>query len=756
MRSAIKFLPSVNAVLITCLTIIITVLLYLWQPPILDFIELKTYDLRFVYRGVQPITGKVVLALIDEKSLDEEGRWPWPRSKIARLIDVLSSQGAKVIGFDMGFFEPDENSELKLIRQLGRTIKSIGVDSKPLNAFIASRQKNADNDLALADAMKRSAADSIAGYFFHFSESDLEKKLTPPEIDARLGLLRKSKYPLVIFDRNPSKHQTSQIVQALAPESNIDVISHAASDAGFFHVTPSRDGGIRKMPLIIQCGQDLFPHLAIMCAWHYLGKPVLMVKMAANGVSGIQIGDRVVPTDESGQLLIDYLGPPKTIPHISISDILNGRTDNGAFRNKIVLVGATAMGTYDLRNTPFSPKFPGVEIHATVIENILKEKFMTRPEWSRVFDLAAIVLLGILAGTVLSRVSALKGLLVVLVLFSAHIAVAYWLFAAYGVWLNIVYPLLTLGAAYIGITAYRYMTVERERRKIKGAFRQYVAPLVIERMLEAPDRLQLGGEEKVLTVLFSDLERFTSYSEKYTPHEMTSFLSQYFELMTEQVFRFQGTLKEYVGDELMAIFGAPLEHPDHAHRACAVALAMQARRRELRKSWAQSGRPLLRARTGINSGPMLVGNLGCRYRFAYGALGDQVNLASRLEGLNKFYGTSILIGENTARLVGDSFALREVDKVRVVGKQQCINIFELVAAADTVLPADTHRVLKLYAEGYEAYCARNWDEAVKAFDACLALHPEDGPSRTMIGRSREYRHIPPPDDWDCVYEATSK
>ena len=257
-------------------------------------------------------------------------------------------------------------------------------------------------------------------------------------------------------------------------------------------------------------------------------------------------------------------------------------------------------------------------------------------------------------------------------------------------------------------------------------------------------------------MLFSDIAGFTTYSERYSPSEMIDILSDYYGIMTEQIFIYQGTLKEYVGDEIMAFFGAPLEQTDHAQLACRAAIAMREQRQALRAEWAKIGRPLLTARTGINSGPMLVGNLGSRYRFAYGVLGDQVNLGSRLEGLNKIYGTEILIGENTANLVKDDFILREVDSVRVVGRKQCVRVFELVARSSAALPKEQEQAFKDYADGYAAYCEQHWDEALGLFDSSLEIWPEDGPSKTMAERCRIYRESPPPEGWDCVYEPETK
>lgn len=757
MKQFFKRLTSIfyfNPASITFTVIFLVVTLFLSGNPILDMIELKTYDLRFRSRGqLQPST-PVVMALIDEKSLDEEGRWPWPRSKIATLVNILSEDGVKVIGFDIGFLEPDANSQLSIIHRFRQEIDALDINNPKLDAFIKEHETNADNDLTLAKALKNSSAAIVLGYFFHMSKDEPDFRIEPSHIDRQIEHISASKYPLVIY--KDKDLDIDPFIKAYAPESNLEIFSRSAASSGYYSVRSDQDGVVRWMPLVIQCGEDLFPPLSVLCTWHYLDKPQLMVRVARYGVEGIQLGERFIPTDENGELLVNFLGPPKTFAHISISDILRGRISAGTFKDKIVLVGATAMGTHDLRSTPVSPLYPGIEIHATVIDNILTQDFITRPNWSKIFDLLAIISLGALTGTALPRMSAFKGLCFAIILFALHIFVARWLFIYYRAWLNMVFPLLVLSLNYTALTAYYYITEEKERKRIKGTFRQYVAPLVIEELLKVPDRLKLGGEEKVLTVLFSDIAGFTTYSERYTPSEMIDILSDYYGIMTEQIFICQGTLKEYVGDEIMAFFGAPLEQVDHAQRACRAAIAMREQRLALRTEWAKIGRPLLTARTGINSGPMLVGNLGSRYRFAYGVLGDQVNLGSRLEGLNKIYGTEILIGENTANLVRDDFLLREVDSVRVVGRQQCVRVYELVAGAGAALPKDQEQVLKNYAAGYEAYCGQHWDDALGLFGCCLEIRPNDGPSKTMAERCRFYRDSPPPEGWDCVYEPGTK
>jgi adenylate cyclase len=734
--------------------VLAVLVLYGLRIPILDLIELRSYDLRFVSRGPLPPSPAVALAVIDEKSLDAEGRWPWPRAKFARLIDALSTDGAKVIGLDVIFSEPDENSQVALLDRLAGQLDALAIADPRLRRFVAESRFEADNDVALVKAIRRSSAAVVLGYFFHMDTSRLEgHPIDEREGARRLRRIAGSRYPRI--RQAGGARAEALLIRAHAPEINLDIFSEAAASSGFFSLQSDPDGVLRSIPLVIRAGEDLYPPLGLLSAWHYLDRPSLTVDIGTHGVEGVEIGDRFAPTDEAGRLLVNYLGPPRTFPHFSVTDILRGDVPKGTFKDRIVLVGATAIATYDLRNTPFSPVYPGLEIHATVVDNILTGRFMARPEWARVFDLVAIVALGTLTGLVVARRSPLVGTFVAAALFAAHVALARWLFVRGQLWLNIVYPLLALVVVYVALTVYYYLTEQRERKRIKGTFKQYVAEVVVEEMTQDPSRLRLGGEEKVLTVLFSDLEGFTTFSERYTPNEMTQMLSEYFDRVTEQVFLHRGTLKEYVGDELLAFFGAPIAEPQHAHRACEAALAMREQTHRLASEWAAIGRPRLRARTGINSGPMVVGNLGSKYRFAYGVVGDQVNLGSRLEGLNKVYGTEIIIGENTAQLVGSAFRLRELDLVRVLGRAQAVRIYELIAAADAPLAPGHEQALVVYAEALAAYRTGAWGEALALFRHVETLRPQDGASAVLAHRCLEHA-ANPPKTWDGVFEQQFK
>ncbi len=753
-RSVSRRLLFLSSAAITAAVIALVATLDATSNPLLDLIELNWLDIRFQVRCPLPPGPAVVVAAVDEKSLAAEGHWPWRRSRIAALVDSLSRDGAKVIAFDVTFPEPDDNARLELVDQLAGKIESLAIDSPPLAEFIREQRSDADTDRTLVNALRRSSAAIVLGYFFHTSAEAVGYELKQETIDQRLGGIASSKYPAIIFRGESTA--ALRLIKAYAAQTSLPMFNAAAASTGHFTVISDADGAVRWVPLIIQAGDESFPPLALLSAWHFLGQPQLAIRAGKDGVEGVHLGERFLPTDERGQLLVNYRGPPGTFPYFSASDILSGKLPSGTFKDKIVLVGATAVGIGDIRTTPFGQVFPGPEVHATVIDNILVGDFAARPHLWRALDLVMIVVLGVATGVALPRMSALSGFMFAGSLAAVYVVAAYWLFVIARLWLNMVYPLATVALCYTGLTVYRYLTEERERKRIKETFKHYVSADVIEDVLADPDRLKLGGQEKVLSVMFSDLVGFTSYSEQYPPSEIISILSDYYDRMTEQVFEHRGTLTNYNGDELMAIFGAPVEQVDHPHRACASALAMLAARDKLAAEWTKLGRPHLRARTGINTGPMLVGNVGSRYRFAYTVLGDSVNLASRLEQLNRVYGTQIMIGEHTAKLVETAFVMRRVDRVRVKGRKQALDIYELIGPIDTEIPTAQRQMLDRYATAFDAYRARSWGDASALFEQCLALCPEDGPSLVMAERCRIYHAEPSPTEWDGAFEHLTK
>ena len=751
MNKTVRSLTTINPLSITIYLTLLIVVVFFIGPSFLEVVELKTLDLRFKSRGFMQANDAIVLAVIDEKSLDEEGRWPWPRSKIARLVDYLSDDEAKVIGFDIGFLEPDENN-LSFIQQLESKLGSLRLNNKELERFLSESKMLADNDRILAHSIKQSKAKVILGYFLHMDQKSLGYEIESQVIDNRIAQISISKYPVVQFPEEDAN--IALLIDAYSPEVNIPILNQSADSSGYFNMIPDLDGAVRWIPLMIKCKQEILSPLSIQCVWHYLDRPPLILKMASYGVQGIQMGDTFIPTDETGQMMINYLGPPKTFTHYPITDIINNRIPKGTFKNKMVLVGTTALGIYDMRNTPFSLVYPGLEVHATIIDNTLAQNFLIRPDWIKILDVLAIILMGVVTGLIIPRLNAVKGILFAICLFIAHILLSRLFFVNYGLWFNITYPLAALIVLYVSHTIYKYVTEERERKKIKGAFTYYVSSSVVNEMLKHPEKLKLGGERKELTVLFSDIKGFTTIAEGLTPEELVNLLNEYLTVMTDVVFKYDGTLDKYIGDAIMAVYGAPLDLPDHPFKACRSALEMIKELQKLNEKWIGEGRQAFDIRIGINTGPMMVGNMGSKQRFDFTAMGDSVNLGSRLEGANKSYKTDIIIGELTYERVKNEFVCMELDSVRVKGKKKPVKIYSLVGVKD--IPEIPEAIVNQFNEAVTVYKERKWDEAIQIFENIAGVDPDLYAAQLYIERCNNFKKRPPPPDWDGVYVMTSK
>ena len=715
----------------------------------MSLLELKTLDLRFLSRGKIATTGEVSLVTIDEKSLDELGRWPWPRVRIAQLLDALVKYDAQVVGFDIVWAEPDENSQFKGLSAVKKKLTELSVENQRLENYLSAALKEADTDRILADSVAQSRR-AVLGYFFHFFAQE--------GLSTKKRVLQENFPPLSSY--NLVKYTSEEAAEvplftADYAEVNLPDISEAAGGAGYFNIFPDRDGTVRWVPLVIKYQGQHYCALSLAVLQKFQGNPPLALRVAEFGVEQVRLGDISIPTNEEGRMLINYRGPQKTFPHYSATDVIHGRVPADAFRGKIVLVGATAIGIYDIRVTPFDHVFPGLEVHANVIDSILKQDFLYRPNWVTLFDLLAIILIGVAMGIILPGVKALWGALAAGFIFLALILSSKFIFQGIGAWVNMTYPVLNLVLTYLGITGYRYMTEEMEKKKVRGAFQYYLTASVVEQMLKNPEKLKLGGEKKDLTVLFSDIRGFTSISERMAPELLVKFLNEYLTKMTDIVFKYDGLLDKYIGDALMAIWGAPLDQPDHARRACFTALEMVEELRVLREKWAAEGMPRLDIGIGINVGPMVVGNMGSERRFNYTVMGDSVNLGSRLEGLNKLYGTNVIVSEMTYERVRDEILGRELDSVRVKGKHQPVKIYELLARRAEV-SAEQQALTEEFNSALAEYKKRNWDQALQTFQSLLTRHPHDGPTKLYVERCQTLMRNPPPLDWSGVYTLTTK
>jgi adenylate cyclase len=740
---------SISPLKISVLVIVIAVALFFVDPHFLRFMELKSFDLRMVSHGVKPPGGEVIIATIDEKSLSELGRWPWPRTTIAGLIKKLKAQGAKAIGFDIVFAEPDANSGLKTVHELLEDVKKAGAGKSELFGILKKREKAADTDAVLARAIEK-AGNVTAGYFFHITDKEVGH-LKEEQIAGTEEGIGNGRFQMI---RSVKGAGDSCVIHAHAAQPNLPVISEASQNCGYFNTFPDTDGVIRWSPLVIKFRDNYYASLALSLLVQYLEWPMVVLNIAEYGVKNVQLDGIIIPTDENGRFLINYLGPPKTFPQYSISDILNGRISPDKIKGKMVLVGATATGIYDMRNTPFSAVYPGVEIHATVIDNILRQNFLIHSGWIKFIDVLIIIFTGLFVGFLLPRFRAIAGMGLIVIVIASFVIINTLIFTKYNVWLNMIYTLLTIIVIYLGLTIYRYVTEEREKKKIRGAFQYYLTPSVVDEILKDPAKLKLGGDKKRLSVMFSDIRGFTSISEKLTPENLVQILNEYLTAMTNIVFKHEGLLDKYIGDAIMAVFGAPLEQPDHAQRACRTAVEMIAELKRLQEKWAAEGWPEINIGIGVNTGDMVVGNMGSEMRFDYTVMGDNVNLASRLEGTNKEYGTRIIISEFTHETVKDEFVCRELDAVRVKGKKLPVRIFELLGEKKD--ESQWQAFMQTFEHGLALYRAGKWEEAIHEFRRVLELKPDDYPAKLYVERCKALKENPPAGEWDGVFTMTKK
>jgi adenylate cyclase len=790
-----------NPVSITFVLILFVIIVFIIGIPIFDLIELKTFDLRFKWRGSRTPSPAVVAAVIDEKSLDKEGRWPWPRNKIAELIKRLSDDGAKIIGFDIFFTEPDRNSNLVFLNTLDDKIRSLNIKEEDLRDFIAKSKINADNDLAFANAIKESEAKVILSYFFYESKEALGYEIGQEEIDRRIGTIKNSIYPIIrreegIRDYDPFIYTKRQY----APEVNLEILSEVASGAGYLNEETSDDGVVRNSPLVMRFGEDAFPPFAVQCAWQYLDKPNLILRVAEYGIEGIEIGNTFIPTDMTGELLINYLGPPGTFQQYSITDILNDQVKKGTFKDKIVIVGSIATGAHDLRNTPFSGMHPGMEVHATVIDNILRNDFISKPQWAKIYDIMVIIILGVLIGVIIPRTGAIVGIFSTAVLIALQIIGSRWLFSQFGIWVNMVYPLLMVILSYTSLTAYHYLVEEKNKRFLHSTFSSYLSPELIEDMVSSKTMPELGGEARILTAYFTDIRGFSVFSEKLTAQQLVELLNEYLSTMTDILLRERGTLDKYEGDAIIAFVGAPMHIPDHTLRACRVAVGMQDALLELREKWRdekllpdQEERNTknippdqwapddkwprvvhdMKMRIGINSGEIVVGNMGSSMRMNYTIMGDSVNLAARLEAGAKQYGIYTAVSEYTLNLeyineygqkerAMDLVETRFIDNITVVGKSEPVKIYELCAMKGDLSPLE-EQLIGIFNRGMDYYLRMDWDKAIKYFRESLRIERiPDGdttPSEVFIKRCMLFKKHPPVlkgAEWDGVFRMIKK
>jgi adenylate cyclase len=534
-------------------------------------------------------------------------------------------------------------------------------------------------------------------------------------------------------------------------------LRESAAGEGFTNVTTDRDSVVRTLPLLLRADGADVPALPLAAVAHYLRRPAVLDGPPT--AEALAAAGRRIPLVGGGRLTINYLGPPAsrggppTIPYVSFVDVVEGRLDPAMVRDRLVLVGLTLRGLDEFATpTTADTRMWGVELLAHAVETILQDRYLVpASEGATVATMALLALAGAALVARWPPLRATVGAATALLLYLVGAAVAF----DHGLVANLVYPPLALAGGFGSALAYRVVFEEAEQRRLRETMGRYLSPTVSRWVLRDPERLRLGGQTRVMTVLFSDIRGFTTLSHGLDPQALVALLNEYMTAMTEIVFRHDGVLDKYIGDAVMAFWGAPVEQPDHARRACQAALDMVARLEELRATWAARGRPAIEAGIGINTGPMVVGNMGSQARLAYTVIGDSVNVASRLEGLSKEYGVRIVIGEATRDAAGPGFACRRLDRVAVKGREAPVEVYELVGASDALEPAARKR-LEAYQAGLALYLDRRFEEAADAFRILQAEDPGDGPAALYRQRSEAFVAAPPPDDWEGVFVARSK
>ncbi len=735
-----------------------------------ESLENKTIDFRFNMRGARTPAAPVKIIAIDEKSLKEVGQWPWPRAIHAQMIRQLKADGVKDIFYDVLFPEPERTQE-NMLSQLDKVLNaSIQGSSKSVNSIrekvradIEKFQSSQNGDAQLAAAMRD------AGNVFLLIEPFLSPNegrtpepenlhMTPAQFDQSVT---QTLGPGVIKIVNES---VTELVNAQSLLVAIPALQQATLDSGHTRVFPYADGIYRYYPTVIMYRGEAIPHASLQMARYFMG---VHDPIKVNVGQYAQVGDRKIPLSSEGFALINYCGPfsmkimedneEKEVfefPTYSACDLLDGKIDPQELKGSAVIVGSDALGLGDVRPTPFSRNAPGMDTNANVLENVLSGNFLTKA--SDLSTYALIVVAAMLMWYLIPRLTPIQGTIWFLLSLAIYIVLSCVLFGELNFVINMTYPSSALILTFLMLTTYKFRTEVRHSRYMKQMFQSMVAPKVVDEILKLPAGIELGGEEKELTVMFSDVRSFTTFSEKHTPHEVVEILNEYLTQMTYLIFQTEGTLDKYIGDAIMAFWGAPTAQQDHAYRACSTALGMvDLLHSSLHPKWEMEGKEKLRIGIGLNTGPMVVGFVGSESIKNYTLIGDAVNLGSRLEGTTKEYHVEIIIAESTYQRVKEDMLCRELDLIKVKGKNEPIRIYELVD--HRLKGAGTKEMkVKAFEEGLALYRNQRWDEAIQRFKNCLELDPKDGPAQIFTERCNLMKKHHTPPDWDGVFVMKTK
>lgn len=703
---------------------------------IIDELENIAYDWKIraniLTQHHKKFETSVVIVDVDDKSLAAEGRWPWPRDKLASLVQAIQAGGAAVITLDVIFPQKEINIASEVLDDLNK--KNLIIQG--LQPIFAKISPDFDYDIQLGHALL--ASDTVVGFGFN-QEPTTVGNINPP-----------------LLTLTPKEDKYLDILHANGFIGVNPILAPNVKNMGFVNYAIT-EGILRRVPLLMEYHRGIYPSLALETARVYLLSNIQLVTAAySNGrnLEGIKIGSTTIPTDKEAQAFIPFRGPSFTFPYYSATDVLHNRTSSKIFEGKIVYIGTSATGLADLKPTSVSNVFPGVEIQATITDGILKNDFWYKPAWA----LGAEVTITFSLGCILVLLYPFLGPRILIILTLAIPALIVYLdnliLQYTGFILSVFFPLVVTIALGVLNIIYGYLFESRHRKRLNDMFGQYVPKEHIDEMMKSSGNYGLHGENRDMSVLFSDIRGFTQISETISAEQLKEMLNEVLTPLTEVIFNTKGTIDKYIGDAIMAFWGAPLHDPDHAEHALTAALDMQDALKKLKPIIAERGWPPIKIGIGLNRGEMIVGDMGSKYHRNYTVLGDEVNLASRVEGLTKFYGVDIIVTEEIQR-DKTQFVFRHLDRIRVVGKQQPTHIYEMICYKKDAAPELLNEIA-LSDNGFDLYLKKEWDKAKTIFQQLMEQYPNNKFYKLYIDRINEFKTNPPPADWDGTYVHTSK
>jgi adenylate cyclase len=709
--------------------------------PYFEDVENLLYDTRVRLTAPGGKDERIVIVAVDEASLKAQGHWPWTREKLARLVEQLFSHGVVVIGFDMVFVERDESADSTLLQELAS-----GPEDTDFRKRLAELEPQLDRDQRFAEAL--ATGPTVMGYYFD----------TNPLTAYETGEL-----PLSAFDFDQSMADYIFLPRAEGFSSNLAVLMASATSGGFIsNPLIDEDGIVRRAPLLHEFKLGAYESLALATAATFFNDITLPNFVDASSwmgdyppLEGLELAGRPIPIDPQGAVLVPYRGPRGSFPYVSATQVIEGTLENPEIlKGAIVLIGATAPGMEDIRSTPFGSVYPGVEVHANVLSGILDGSFRWEPAYTAAAEMMAVVAFGLIGSLALPVLSPILATLAFATLMALALGVNLYMWSVYLQVLPLAVTLFTLTGIYTLNMVFGYLFETRSRSQMDSLFGQYVPPDLVKEMSRDPEHYSLASEKLELSVLFSDIRGFTSISEGLDAAELSELMNHYLTPMTRVVHESKGTIDKYIGDAIMAFWGAPLKDHAHAARAVGAGLAMLHALDNLNVAFKKRNWPELHIGIGINTGPMSVGNMGSEFRRAYTVLGDSVNLGSRLESLTKAYGVSFIVSETTAQHAPEFF-YRELDRVRVKGKAEPVTMYEPLGMRSQ-LDAKVIEDAKLFHNALRLYRQKDWDAAEQVLRELLSVYPHTYLFELYLERIAEFRLEPPPEEWDGVFTHESK